>query len=56
MKNTTFTFSTLRRQTPVELIEDPSKPNWEDLLSPTASDEGNDDEEMDLRQQQANKT
>lgn len=45
MKDTTFTFSTLSSQTPVELIDDPSKPSWEDLLSAVASVEESDEEE-----------
>lgn len=35
MKNTTFTFSALSNQTPVELIDDPSKPGWDNLTSAT---------------------
>ena len=47
MNDTTFTFSTAGSQSPVELIEDPSKPTWEDLLSATESAEEN-IEESDL--------
>ena len=35
----TLTMSALRGQTPVEFVDDPSKPSWDDLSSDDAQDE-----------------
>ena len=35
----TLTMSALRNQTPVEFVDDPSKPSWDDLPSDNAQDE-----------------
>lgn len=43
MSDTTLTFSALSGQTPVKLINDPSKPGWEDLLASDSEDEDEDE-------------
>ena len=45
MSDTTLTFSIFNDQTPVEFVDDPSKPGWEDFLAGNAPDERDDDEQ-----------
>ena len=45
MENMTLTFSILNSQTPVELVEDPSKPSWDDILVAGVENEQDDDEQ-----------
>ena len=45
MTDTTLTFSTFTNQAPVELLTDPTKPGWEDLLSAEAKHQDEDDED-----------
>ena len=45
MGDTTLTFSIFSDQTPVEFVDDPSKPGWEDFLAGNAPDGRDDDEQ-----------
>ena len=50
MADTTLTFSTLSGQTTVQLVDDPTKPGWNDVL---ASDLGSKDESDEKPRKQA---
>ena len=47
MENMTLTFSILNSQTPVELVEDPSKPSWDDILAARVENEQGDEQDSE---------
>lgn len=51
MSDTSYTFSGTTHQSPFEIVNDPSKPGWDDvsLISDQDRDDENDDEEEEYR-------
>ena len=50
MTDTTLTFTTLASQEAVKLVDDPSKPGWEDFLSSDRHDDEKGEEEHEEQQ------